>query len=189
MPQDVERFFARSRSENLDGAVRLHAAGEVHEAPVVVRKLFDELAREFMGVSRAAGVALLWDAEDGASLVVDRRKLKTVLKNLVGNALKFTPAGSVRVECRTAHDACRLRVIDSGIGIRREDQAIIFDMFRQADASDTRRYGGTGLGLYIVRQLVGLLAGEVTLESAPGCGATFTITLPLTGAGRSQAAA
>jgi signal transduction histidine kinase len=133
-------------------------------------------------------VVVAWDAGD-VRLVVDRRKLKTVLKNLVGNALKFTPAGSVRIEARAAGDACRMRVVDTGVGIRPEDQAIVFDMFRQADASDSRRFGGTGLGLYIVRQLVGLLAGSVELESAPGVGSTFTVTVPLRGAARARVAA
>jgi signal transduction histidine kinase len=158
---------------------RLEAGREqVHEEAVAMDALFDELAAEFAAVPRAAGVALLWDAGEGPSPLTDRRKLKTVLKNLVGNALKFTPAGSVRVECRRAGDACQLRVIDTGIGIRREDQAIIFEMFRQADSSDSRRYGGAGLGLYIVHQLVQLLDGHVTLESAPGQGSIFTVTLP-----------
>jgi signal transduction histidine kinase len=145
---------------------------------VSVRELFDELAREFAPVPRASGVALLWEAGDVPALIVDRRKLKTALKNLVGNALKFTPAGSVRVECRRAGENYRFRIIDTGIGIRAEHHAAVFEMFRQVDSSDTRRYGGTGLGLYIVRQLVGLLGGQVTLESSPGSGSVFTVTVP-----------
>ena len=153
----------------------------VSEEPTVVRDLFDELAREFLGVPRPPGVALVWDDGENPTITVDRRKLRTVLKNLAGNALKFTPAGSIRVECRRMGDRCRFRVIDTGIGIRPEDQAAVFEMFRQADSSDTRRYGGTGLGLYIVRRLVGLLGGDVTLESAIGRGSTFTVTVPLGG--------
>jgi signal transduction histidine kinase len=155
----------------------------MREEPLRIRELFDELAREFAGVPRPTGVALGWDAGDDPTIVVDRRKLKTVLKNLVDNALKFTPAGSVRVDCMSLGDRYRLRVMDTGIGIRPEDQAVVFEMFRQADSSDTRRYGGAGLGLYIVRQLARLLLGEVTLESQPGRGTTFTLTLPRTGAG------
>jgi signal transduction histidine kinase len=165
---------------------------DIQEEPVVVRDLFDELAREFTHVPRAAGVALIWDVESVGTIVVDRRKLKTVLKNLVGNALKFTPAGSVRVECRPVDERCRFRVIDTGIGIRQQDQMIIFDMFRQADSSDTRRYGGTGLGLYIVRQMLALLSGDIALESAIGSGSTFVVTLPRDGArdgGRAREAA
>jgi signal transduction histidine kinase len=149
---------------------------------VDVRALFEELAGEFAPVPRAAGVALHWDATSAPGLTADRRKLRVVLKNLVSNALKFTPAGSIRVEARRVGDHCRFRVVDTGIGIRPADQAVVFEMFRQADSSDTRRYGGTGLGLYIVRRLVELLGGEVALESAPGCGSTFTVTVPLDGA-------
>jgi signal transduction histidine kinase len=158
----------------------------VCEETLAVRDLFGELAHEFAAVPRAAGVALIWDEGTNPTITVDRRKLRTVLKNLAGNALKFTPAGSVRVECRQAGTHCRFRVIDTGIGIGPEDQAAVFEMFRQADSSDTRRYGGTGLGLYIVRRLVGLLGGEVTLESTPGRGSTFTVTVPLGGSAGSR---
>ncbi len=152
-------------------------------------ELFRELAVEFADVPRADGVTLTWDACGAPALVADRIKLKTVLKNLVGNALKFTPTGGVSVECRTVDGRCRVRVSDTGIGIRPEDQLLVFEMFRQVDSSDCRRYGGTGLGLYIVRQLVELMGGEVTLESRPGAGSTFTVTLPLGDAAGVSAAA
>jgi signal transduction histidine kinase len=146
--------------------------------PVDVAALFRELAAETAPIVRAPGVELVWDPGASVTLAADRRKLKTILKNLVGNALKFTLAGHVRVECRADGDRCRFRVVDTGIGIRPEDQAIVFEMFRQADGSDRRRYGGTGLGLYIVRQLTTLLEGELALESTPGIGSTFTVSLP-----------
>ena len=123
------------------------------------------------------------------SIVADRQKLRIVIKNLVGNALKFTPAGGVRVEARCTDGTCRLRVIDTGIGIRTEDQALVFEMFRQADSSDSRRFGGTGLGLYIVRRLLDLLGGRITLESTPGVGTTFTVMLPVGGTGGTRVAA
>jgi len=110
--------------------------------------------------------------------VTDPRKLLVVVRNLVGNALKFTERGSVRAEVRLEADTVILRVADTGIGIRREDQETIFDMFRQADGSDTRRFGGSGLGLYIVRRFVQQLGGTIALESAPGQGSVFTVALP-----------
>ena len=154
-----------------------------------VRSLFRELALEMEGVPRLPGVALQWEAESHAALTVDCRKLKTVLKNLVGNALKFTASGFVRAECKVDGDHLRFRVIDTGIGIAAEDQRVVFEMFRQADSSDTRRYGGTGLGLYIVQQLVRVMGGALALESTPGKGSTFTVTLPVAGARASRAAA
>jgi PAS domain S-box-containing protein len=115
-----------------------------------------------------------------APLRCDRQKLKQVLQNLLTNALKFTPAGSVRVEARLAAetDQVSLAVADTGIGIAAADHERIFEDFRQADDSTTREYGGTGLGLAIVRRLVGMLAGQVSLASAPGQGSRFTVTLP-----------
>jgi signal transduction histidine kinase len=161
----------------------------VDEQSVSLRALFDELAGEFAGVPRAAGVTLSWDVPDADAIVADRQKLRIVIKNLVGNALKFTPAGGVRVEARCADGTCRLRIIDTGIGIRAEDQALVFEMFRQADSSDSRRFGGTGLGLYIVRRLLDLLGGRIALESTPGVGTTFTVMLPVAGTGGTRAAA
>ena len=101
-----------------------------------------------------------------------------VVRNLVNNGLKFTERGSVRAKVQLDAEAVVLRVIDTGIGIRREDQELVFEMFRQADGSDSRRFGGSGLGLYIVRRFVQQLGGTITLESAPREGSTFTIVLP-----------
>jgi len=108
----------------------------------------------------------------------DPRKLTVVLRNLAGNALKFTEHGFVELEAGVTADAVVLRVRDSGIGIRPEDHEHVFDMFRQADGSDTRGFGGTGLGLYIVRRFVRQLGGDVTVTNASGDGSVFTVTLP-----------
>ena len=130
-------------------------------------------------IPRQNAVDLRWgEPVPDLVLVTDRRKLTIVMRNLIGNALKFTERGWVRVEAETAESAVVLRVQDSGIGIRPDEQARIFEMYRQADSSDTRRYGGTGLGLHIARRFVEQLGGTITLESALGQGSTFTITLP-----------
>jgi signal transduction histidine kinase len=123
---------------------------------------------------RKPAVVLHWDDDVPAvSLMTDPRKLTIVLRNLVSNALKFTEKGYVKVDACQDGEALVLRVSDTGIGIRAEDQQTIFEMFRQADGSDSRRYGGTGLGLYIVRRFVEQLGGTVTVESAPGRGSVF----------------
>jgi signal transduction histidine kinase len=101
--------------------------------------------------------------------------------NLVGNALKFTQQGSVtvRVFC-PSNTHWALEVADTGSGIPLEAQSIVFEPFKQVDSSTTRQHGGVGLGLSIVKKLVDLMQGQITLVSAPGQGSTFTVTLPLT---------
>jgi signal transduction histidine kinase len=123
-----------------------------------------------------------------ARLLGDALRLRQVLINLVGNALKFTERGEVRVEIGLGDldadvqgDAGRLRlrmaVTDTGIGMTRDQIAQVFDPFTQADGSITRRYGGTGLGLTIVQRLVDLMGGEVAVESEPGLGSSFSFEI------------
>ena len=142
--------------------------------------LWNEL-RETCGKSGGSAATVLeWSSPVPAvSLRTDAGKFKVIVRNLVRNGLKFTERGSVRVDVALDGDGCVIRVADTGIGIRPEDQATIFEMFQQADGSDRRRYGGTGLGLYIVRRFVTQLGGTIALESAPGRGSTFTVRIPL----------
>jgi PAS domain S-box-containing protein len=111
----------------------------------------------------------------------DRQKVKQIVINLLTNALKFTAEGWVRLSTcyRPEDNRVAIVVADSGIGIAPEDQARIFEDFRQADNSPTREYGGAGLGLSICRRLAGMLDGDITVQSALGQGATFTLALPL----------
>ncbi len=110
----------------------------------------------------------------------DRMRIRQVLSNLIGNAIKFTDAGDVVVRARRDDGAgIRFDVSDSGIGIDPADSARVFEAFEQADLSTTRTYGGTGLGLTICRQLVDLMGGRIGVSSAPGRGSTFWFTLPL----------
>jgi GAF domain-containing protein/HAMP domain-containing protein len=109
----------------------------------------------------------------------DDRRISQILLNLVGNAVKFTDAGEVRVEAKASDGAFLVSVSDTGPGIAAEDQARIFEEFQQADTSNTREKGGTGLGLSIARRIIALHGGRIWVESAPGQGSTFSFTLPV----------
>jgi signal transduction histidine kinase len=123
-------------------------------------------------------VNLVWEVESALLLLrSDRGKLKKVLRNLVHNALKFTDQGSVTVKVTTANGWIDFAVSDTGIGMSPEALPFIFDMFRQVDGSTTRRYGGVGLGLYIVKQLVRGLGGDINVTSTHGEGSTFRVRL------------
>ncbi len=122
----------------------------------------------------------------------DTLRLQQVLTNLVGNAAKFTPKGAVRVALeigdseRPAHQRLRYRIEDTGIGINAEQRSAIFRPFTQADASTTRQFGGTGLGLTITKRLVELMGGSVSVDSKVGQGSTFAVELDLPAVGYSS---
>ncbi|MBZ0112626.1 MAG: diguanylate cyclase [Thermoanaerobaculia bacterium] len=109
----------------------------------------------------------------------DEARVEQILHNLVGNAIKFTPSGSVEVSAEECDGRLAITVADTGIGIDASDQELIFASFEQVEGDDTRTYAGTGLGLAISRQLVERHGGDLTVESVPGEGSRFTFTLPV----------
>jgi signal transduction histidine kinase/ligand-binding sensor domain-containing protein/CheY-like chemotaxis protein len=159
----------------------------LEQAPLSPRRLVGAVVESLAPLAARKGIALdvLVAPEVPRRLVGDRVRLGQVLTNLVGNALKFTEAGSVRVEVHAAPTATpdlheiRFEVIDTGIGMDRDTREHLFQPFHQADATTTRRFGGTGLGLTIVRHLVTLMGGSVACESTAGTGSRFTVLVPL----------
>lgn len=146
-----------------------------------------ELVRDEVALQQVAlqgrTVRLTASVDDGVPLVVrgDPTRLRQVLTNLLGNAVKFTPHGVIEVHLAPGAQApwISLSVSDTGIGMAPEVQARLFKPFEQADASTARRYGGSGLGLAISAELVTMMGGRIGLRSAPGAGSTFTVELPL----------
>jgi PAS domain S-box-containing protein len=137
--------------------------------------------------AEAKGIQMeLLSAPLGIALNADPNRLQQAIWNLLSNAIKFTPAGGrVTVRLATAGNQIEISVIDTGIGIERDFLPYVFERFRQADATSSRKYGGLGLGLAIVRHIVELHGGEVKADSqGEGCGAAFTIQLPLATAGQ-----
>jgi signal transduction histidine kinase len=148
---------------------------------IEVRALLAELVAAHEPGLRERGVALVTDvAPDVPPLETDRTKLDEILGNLIGNALKFTPTGTISVAVARAADADDVvfEVRDTGVGIDPEDLPRVFEPFYQAGSSSTRATSGVGLGLAIVRRLTALLGGGVTIESTPGNGTVARVRIP-----------
>jgi signal transduction histidine kinase len=151
---------------------------------VRIPELVGEVKAELEPIIIRSKLVLALDlAKDMPPLVTDRQKVKQIVLNLLSNALKFTHQGTVKIAARYAKRdrAILLSVTDTGIGIASSDLDRIFEDFRQLDNSPTRAYGGTGLGLSICRRLAQMLDGRITVQSTPGKGSTFTLTLPAKG--------
>lgn len=155
---------------------------DVTVEPVGVARLVNELENAFKPIAKQNNLELIMsvDANVPVAITTDATRLQQILKNLLSNALKFTERGGVTLSVRQTSDgSLAFDVKDTGIGIPAQYHETIFEAFRQADGTTNRKYGGTGLGLSISRDLAQLLGGQLTLDSAPGRGSTFTLTLPL----------
>ncbi|WP_082135021.1 response regulator [Croceicoccus naphthovorans] len=155
---------------------------EIDAAPVSTERLAADMRKLFEQVAQERGLDLKIEIAPDAprSIETDRMRLEQVLKNLLSNALKFTEQGSVSLSIRPAdNDTLELVVTDTGIGIAPEQCEAIFEAFRQADGTISRKFGGTGLGLSISRELARLLGGSIRLDSEVGKGSTFIVTVPV----------
>ncbi|SEG75926.1 hypothetical protein SAMN05444920_104336 [Nonomuraea solani] len=167
---------------------------DIHPIQVSLPKMVDLLEAAFAPLAQDKGLSLTVDIEADVphELRADEQRLQQVLRNLLSNAVKFTPRGEVKLRISqapvgvdydddTLHDADDLlafQVIDTGIGIAPDKRHVIFEAFRQADGTTSRKYGGTGLGLAICRDIARLLGGEIHVDSELGKGSTFTLYLP-----------
>jgi HAMP domain-containing protein/signal transduction histidine kinase/CheY-like chemotaxis protein len=167
---------------------------DVHPTEVPIADISEFADRSFRPLAEQKGLAFRIDATPDLppAIVTDAQRLQQVLTNLLSNAFKFTHEGSVTLTIRRAEkgrrfatraldaapDVIAFAVSDTGIGIPKDKQQLIFEAFQQADGSTSRKYGGTGLGLSISREITRLLGGEIRVESSPGKGSTFTLFLP-----------
>ncbi|HLL16890.1 MAG TPA: ATP-binding protein [Pyrinomonadaceae bacterium] len=169
----------------LDAAKLESGTLQLELVDVNLRALVGEICESMAQLAREKGLTLTAEAAQGDLPNVvraDRAKLRRVIVNLLSNALKFTPRGghvSVRVEL-AGDNLARIAVADTGVGIAKDDLPVLFDKYEQARHRATRGEKGTGLGLYITRQLVELHGGMISVESEVGRGSTFSFTLPIT---------
>ncbi|HEX8536647.1 MAG TPA: ATP-binding protein, partial [Cystobacter sp.] len=169
---------------------------EVTPSDVTLDEVRGFVERSFTAQAEQKGLTFHVDIQPGtpATIHTDGQRLNQVLKNLIANAIKFTEKGGVTLTVRRAESGRRFAnrtldradgvlafaVSDTGIGIAKDKQRLIFEAFQQADGTTSRKFGGTGLGLSISREIARLLGGEIRVESTPGAGSTFTLFLPST---------
>ncbi len=147
---------------------------------VDIRLTVREVVESLVPLAEAAGLDLSFEiAPDATTMKTDRLRLEQVLINLLGNAIKFTDSGSVRLDARVDGGEIVLTVTDTGRGIPEEDLALVFDEFHQVQHSNRGKCEGTGIGLSVSKRLVELLGGTLSAQSVSGEGATFTVRLPL----------
>lgn len=159
-------------------------AGKLELAPehISLQRFVDSLRMVFEPLVKQKHLAfsIQMDANTPKTIFTDPQRLEQIIKNLLSNAIKFTDQGQVGIQIFSdANGRIGFAVSDTGIGIAKDQQTLVFEAFQQADGSISRRYGGTGLGLSISRDLASLLGGSISVESEPGKGSTFTLMLPV----------
>ncbi|MCS6927362.1 MAG: ATP-binding protein, partial [Candidatus Binatia bacterium] len=152
----------------------------VEVSAVDVNELLEEIQAETASWCREKPhVRVVWRiAKRLPPLLTDRTKLKVIIKHVFSNALKFTDQGRVTVTVSACDGGVAIRVTDTGIGIAPDTLPLIFEMFRQGGNVLTRRHGGVGIGLYVVRRLLTLLGGTISVQSEVGRGSTFCLRVP-----------
>jgi signal transduction histidine kinase len=152
------------------------------EKPFSPQTLAKKVHSNYLAMALEKGLSMRLEAAPDLpeTLIGDGARIEQILSNLVVNAIKFTRKGGITVRVfRDGNSHWAMQVIDTGMGIASEDQALIFEPFRQADENTSRRYGGVGLGLAIAKQLVQAMQGSIRVESKPGQGSMFMVSLPI----------
>jgi signal transduction histidine kinase len=190
--RDLERVRAAALgllsiiNDVLDEATIESGKMKIEIVEMDLRRTIDDALSLFAPAATTKGLSLTrhLPSDLPAQVKGDPSRIRQTLVNLIGNAVKFTDAGTITVNARvtkqtSASVVVRVSVVDTGIGIPLDRQAAIFDSFVQADEGTTRQYGGTGLGLAICRDLITLMGGRMGLDSEPGRGSTFWFDLTL----------
>ncbi|HEX8103278.1 MAG TPA: HAMP domain-containing protein [Solirubrobacteraceae bacterium] len=154
---------------------------DVNPTEVPLARVVEELRRGFSVIAAEKGLRfeVAIDEAAPATVYTDDQRLQQVMKNLLSNAFKFTDDGAVTLSVAPVAEGLAFSVSDTGIGIAEDKLRVIFEAFQQADGTTSRKYGGTGLGLTISREIARLLGGELRVDSEAGAGSTFTIVIPL----------
>ncbi|MFC4654774.1 MULTISPECIES: sensor histidine kinase [Rheinheimera] len=156
------------------------ADSPLHLVQVSLNGLLEQALQANQGYASQYGVSFDWHPGQDLQMTVDPDKIMQVMSNLLSNAAKYSPqGGAVQIRSQQQGDKVRIEVEDSGPGIPLEFQDRVFEKFAQADSSNTRRVGGTGLGMAISKSLVELHGGSISFVSVPGKGTTFVFELPL----------
>ena len=183
--QDSGRMLMTLINDVLDMAKIEAGKLRLEMRPIDLNKVFERATKLIRPIAESKGLALNMECSEHLprSIMGDDTRLIQVLLNLLGNAVKFTEKGEVRLACTSTMTGdsgwLLLSVIDTGVGIGKEQMLRLFHPFEQGDVSTTRHFGGTGLGLTICRQIVELMGGRIDLSSQPGVGSCFTVRLPI----------
>ncbi len=146
---------------------------------VDLKRLLPEVLENLKGLMNGKQIDVRWDIQEGlTSIQTDPMKVRQVVLNLLSNAIKFTEVGSITLSASNVKGGVRFLIADTGVGMKQEDLPYIFDPFRQIDGSMTRKVGGSGLGLTIVKNALTILHGTIDVQSEYGRGSTFTVFLP-----------
>jgi len=167
--------------ENVLGLAKIEAGEHIDIRPFDLADMVGDVVESLDVMAARNKVRVVLCELSSIPYVGNEQLLWLAVANLINNAIKFSPGGEVSVKLKEEDGTAVIKVSDNGIGMSKETQAVIFQRFRQGDGSDTRRYGGTGIGLFFADLVAKFHSGRIEVESEPGKGSTFRLILPLGG--------